>query len=82
VRVRRLRIVLDLHDLLSPPLLLDDFIKSYGSDPDPERFRVVDLEVLVCPEDGNVVLVTECAKCPRFMKRYQDEIYCLQGFMG
>ncbi|PCN50400.1 hypothetical protein B6U99_04605 [Candidatus Geothermarchaeota archaeon ex4572_27] len=77
VPLRRLSVVIDLQDLLSPPMPLDDYVKTYGSDPPPDRYRVVDLEVLVCPEDGNAVLASECAKCPRFVRRYRDEVHCV-----
>ncbi len=76
-RVRRISVVVDLQDFLSPPLTLDDHVKLRGANPDPERYRVVEVEVLACPEDGGVVLVSECAKCPRFVRRYKDEVHCV-----
>jgi len=77
-KIRRLSVVVDLQDFLAPPIILEDFMKLQGSNPDPERYRVIDLEVLVCPEDSNVVLTSECAKCPRFIRRYRDEIHCVE----
>jgi len=74
--IRRISVVVDLEDPLAPALTIDEFEKLFNREPEPPRYRIASIEVLTCPEDNHVVLVTECAKCPRFIKRVEDVIYC------
>ena len=75
--IRRIQIVVDVEDPMVPALPLPDFTKAFGKEPEPPRYRVLTIEVLVCPEDGNVVLASECAGCPRFLRRSGDYIICV-----
>jgi len=75
--IRRIEVVVDVEDPMTPALPLRDFVRVMGKEPEPPRYRILSIEVLVCPEDGNVVLVSECAECPRFLRRSEDHIICL-----
>jgi len=75
--IRRIEVVVDVEDPMTPALPLRDFIRAFGKEPEPPRYRILTIEVLVCPEDGNVVLVSECAECPRFLRRSEDHIICV-----
>ncbi len=77
VRVRRVSVVVDVEDPMTPALPLDEFKRVFGREPEPPRHRVIAIEVLCCPEDNDVVLVSECAECPRFIRRSGDFILCL-----
>lgn len=81
IPVRVLRLVLDLEDLFNPPLMLEDYVGRFKSDPAPPRFRVVEVEVLTCPEDGEPITVSECGKCPKFFRRFEDKVLC-KSFMA
>jgi len=74
--IRKIKVVVDITDPLTPVLTLEAFMKTFGGKPDPQRYRIVEIEVLSCPEDQSVVLPSECAECPRFIKRVRDSIYC------
>jgi len=75
--IRKIRIVVDLEDPMTPALTIKEFLKVFGKEPRPPRYRVLTVEVLRCPEDDEVVLVSECAECPRFLRRSGDHIVCL-----
>jgi len=75
--IRRIQMVVDVEDPMVPALPLSEFVKAFGKEPEPPRYRVLTIEVLVCPEDGNVVLASECAECPRFLRRSGDYIICV-----
>ncbi len=74
--IRKIKVVIDTEDILAPAFTIDDFERIFKKEPKPPRYRITVIEVLTCPEDGNVVLVAECSKCPRFVKRDGDKIYC------
>ncbi len=74
--IRKIRVVIDVEDILAPTLTVDEFERIFKREPKPPRYRIALIEVLTCPEDGNVVLVSECSKCSRFVKRANDAIYC------
>ncbi|MCS7364568.1 MAG: hypothetical protein NDF54_03930 [archaeon GB-1867-035] len=76
--IRKIQLVIDVEDYLAPILTLKDFEKIYKTKPKPPRYRIASIEVLVCPEDGNVILPTECSKCPRFIRRVKDMILCIE----
>ena len=73
---RQLNIVVDLEDRFTPAMTVDDFIKEFGFTPEPPRYKVVAVEVLTCAQDGQPVLVGECGRCPKFIRRTGDRIYC------
>ena len=74
--IRKIKVVVDLEDPFSPELPLEDFVKIRNMKPKPPRYRIVNIEVVTCPEDHQPVLVTECGRCPKFIRRFQDEIVC------
>ncbi|MEM2897305.1 MAG: hypothetical protein QXG01_07045 [Candidatus Bathyarchaeia archaeon] len=76
VPIRKFDVVIDLEDVFNPEMMLDDFIELYNENPMPPRYRVVSLEVVTCPEDGQPVLITECGKCPKFIRRMGENIFC------
>ncbi len=75
VPIRRIPVVIDTHDLLAPELALDDFRHLFGSDPDQDRYRVVNIEVITSPDDQQPMLVTECGRYARFLRREADNVY-------
>ncbi len=75
VPIRRIPIVVDTKDPFAPELSLDDFRSVFGGDPDGERHRVVTVEVITSPDDQQPMLVSECARYSRFLRRESDNIY-------
>ncbi len=75
--IRRISVVVDVEDPMTPAMTLEEFTRLFGEEPKPPRYRILTIEVLVCPEDDSVVLVSECAECPRFIRRSGDFIICL-----
>jgi hypothetical protein len=75
VPIRRIPIVIDTKDPLAPELGLDDFRKLFGQDPQPDRYRVISIEVITSPDDQQPMLVSECARYSRFLRREADNIY-------
>ncbi len=76
VPIRTIEVVIDLEDAFNPEISLEDFIREKKVKPEPPRYRVITLEVAGCTEDHQPVLVTECGRCRRFIRRYEGEIYC------
>ena len=74
--IRHISMVLDVEDPMTPALTLKEFTRLFGEEPKPPRYRIISIELLCCPEDGAVVLVSECAECPRFIRRSGDFIIC------
>lgn len=75
VPIRAIQVVVDLEDPLTPELTLEDFIKTYGKDPILPRYRILNVEILTCPEDQEPILASECGHCPRFVRRLDDVAY-------
>jgi len=75
IPIRKIPIVISTNDPLSPELALDDFRELFGKDPDPEEYRVVNIEVITSPDDQQPMLVTECGRYSRFIRREGDNIY-------
>jgi len=75
IPIRRITIVIDIRDPLAPELSLDDFRTVFGKDPDPDRHRVLSIEVITSPDDLQPMLVSECARYSRFIRRESDSIY-------
>ena len=75
VPIRSIQVVVDLEDPLAPELTVEDFVKTYGIGPTSARYRIVNLEVLTCPEDEQPILASECGRCPRFVRRLDNVAY-------
>lgn len=78
IPIRSIKIVIDANDIFAPELTLEEFRKTYKKEPKPPRYRILNLEIITCAEDGNPILVTECGKCPRFIRRYKGYICCYE----
>ena len=75
IPIRRITIVVDIRDPLAPELSIDDFRALFGKEPDPDRYRILSIEVITSPDDLQPMLVTECARYSRFIRRESDSIY-------
>ncbi len=75
VPIRRILVVIDTKDPLAPELSLDEFRNLFGTEPDGDRHRVITVEVITSPDDQQPMLVSECARYSRFMRRESDNIY-------
>ena len=73
--IRRIPVVVDLKDPLAPELSLDDFRDLFKQDPDINRYRIVTIEVITSPDDQQPMLVSECGRYSRFLRRESDCIY-------
>lgn len=60
---------------MAPELTVEDFVKTYGMDPMSPRYKILNLEVLTCPEDQQPILASECGHCPRFVRRLDNVAY-------
>jgi len=74
--IRSIRLVVDVDDIFSPELTLEEFVKLHGENPEPPKYRVPNIEVVTCSEDNQPILVTECGRCPRFIRRFNRHISC------
>jgi len=75
VPIRRIPVVIDIRDPLTPELTLDDFRSVFGREPDQDRYRIVYIEVITSPDDHQPMLVSECGRYSRFIRREADSIY-------
>ncbi len=75
IPIRKIPLVINSKDPFSPELALDDFRKLFGKDPDPEDYRIVNIEVITSPDDQQPMLVTECGRYSRFVRREGDSIF-------
>jgi hypothetical protein len=75
VPIRSIQVVVDLEDPLAPELTVQDFIKTYGVSPASQRYRILAVEVLTCPEDQQPILASECGHCTRFVRRMDNVAY-------
>ena len=75
VPIRRIPIVIDTKDPLASELSLEDFRALFGKDPDQDRFRLINIEVITSPDDQQPMLVSECARYSRFLRRESNNIY-------
>ena len=73
--IRRITVVIDMQDTLAPEMSLEDFRRMFGRDPDQSRYRLVNLEVITSPDDQQPMLVSECGRYWRFVRREADNIY-------
>lgn len=74
--IRSVNLVIDLEDPLSPELTLNEFVRLNGVPPSSPRYRILELELAVCPEDRQPVLLAECGGCPKFVKRSKRHVCC------
>ena len=79
VPIRRIPIVIDTQDALTPEMALDDFRKMFGTEPDQMRYRIVNIEVITSPDDHQPMLVSECGRYGRFLRREADSVYFRQA---
>jgi hypothetical protein len=75
VPIRRISVVINIKDPLAPELALDDFRQLFGRDPDPDTYRIVRIEVITSPEDQQPMLVSECGRYSKFLRREADNIF-------
>jgi len=75
IPIRKITLVINSKDPFSPELALDDFRKVFGKDPDPDEYRIVNIEVITSPDDQQPMLVTECGRYSSFIRREGDNIY-------
>ena len=73
--IRRITVVIDVQDPIAPEMTVEDFRHLFGRDPDPSRHRLVNLEVITSPDDQQPMLVSECGRYGRFLRREADNIY-------
>ena len=73
--IRRIPIVVNLNDPYAPELTVSDFKEMFGADPDPTKYRIVNLEIITSPDDQQPMLVSECGRYSRFIKREGAEVY-------
>ena len=75
IPIRRILVVVNTRDAMTPEVTLEDFRQLFGGDPDPSVYRVINIEVITSPDDQQPMLVTECGRYSRFIRREGDEIY-------
>lgn len=75
VPIRSIQVVVDMEDPLAPELTLEDFVETHRTTPTPPKYRMVNLEVLTCPEDQQPILASECGHCTRFVRRLDNVAY-------
>jgi len=75
IPIRKVTVAINSKDPLSPELTLDDFRRVFGKDPDPEVYRIINIEVITSPDDQQPMLVTECGRYSSFIRREGDNIY-------
>ena len=82
VSIRKIPIVIDTADPLTPQFTLDDFRELFGKDPDQDRHRIVNLEVITSPDDQQPMLVSECGRYSRFLRREGDDVFFRKDLVG
>jgi hypothetical protein len=73
--IRRIKVVIDTQDALAPEMSLEDFRHMFGREPDQSRYRLLNLEVITSPDDQQPMLVSECGRYWRFVRREADNMY-------
>jgi len=73
--IRKIPVVIDTQDPLAPEMSLADFRQTFGRDPDQSRYRLLNLEVITSPDDQQPMLVSECGRYSRFVRREADGVY-------
>ena len=75
VPIRRIPVVINTRDAMTPEFTLEDFKQLFGIDPDPNEYRIVNVELITSPDDQQPMLVTECGRYSRFIRREGDAVY-------
>ena len=75
VPIRQIAVVVDINDPLAPTLSLVDFRSLHGRDPDRNHSRIVNIEVITSPDDQQPMLMSECARYSRFLRREGNNVY-------
>lgn len=75
IPIRKITVVIDTQDALTPEMSLDDFRHMFACDPDPTRYRLVNIEVITSPDDQQPMLVSECGRYGRFVRREGENVY-------
>ncbi len=75
IPIRKIPVVVNTRDVMTPELTLEDYRQLFGEDPDPSVYRIVNIEVITSPDDQQPMLVTECGRYSRFVRREGDDIY-------
>jgi hypothetical protein len=73
--IRKITVVIDTQDPLAPEMTVEDFRRLFGREPDQPRYRLINLEVITSPEDQQPMLVSECGRYGRFLRREADNVY-------
>ena len=73
--IRKIAVVIDTKDTLAPEMSLEDFRRTFGRDPEEPRYRLLNLEVITSPDDQQPMLVSECGRYSRFVRREADSVY-------
>lgn len=73
--IRRITLVIDTQDFLAPEMTIEDFRHLLGREPEQPRYRLVNLEVITSPDDQQPMLVSECGRYGRFLRREADNVY-------
>ena len=73
--IRRITVAIDMTDPMAPEMTVEDYRHMFGRDPDSSRYRLVNLEVITSPDDQQPMLVSECGRYGRFLRREGDNIY-------
>ncbi len=60
---------------MTPELTIEDFVETFHTQPALPRYRIINLEVLTCPEDQQPILASESGHCPRFIRRLDNVAY-------
>jgi hypothetical protein len=74
-RIRKITVVVDTQDALAPEMTVEDFHRLFGREPDQPRYRVFHIEVITSPDDHQPMLVSECGRYGRFLRREADNVY-------
>ncbi len=80
IPIRKIPVVIDMKDPMTPELSLEDFRRFFGEEPDRERYRIVNIEVITSPDDQQPMLVSECGRYSTFIYRETDNIYFRKHF--
>jgi len=75
VPIRRITVVIDTEDQLAPEMTIEDFRHTFGQDPESPRYRLVNIEVITSPDDQQPMLVSECGRYGRFVRRESGNVY-------
>lgn len=75
VPIRSITVVIDTQDQLAPEMTIEDFRHTFGQEPELPRYRLVNIEVITSPDDQQPMLVSECGRYGRFVRRESGNVY-------